>query len=408
MFYELARGLEITHFGTIRGSNRWENFDAVVVLGREQVPEEGVLKQARQLYGDTDIQFDIPDPLRYVWASRPYSPTAGAIAKIDAFRDPRLQALVELTRERGTGQAIDRLRLMYEKQGRSPEVYLLCDIPIEGIVPDVLASMNDIAHGGSRIERAFAAGPISTNPGFLLHRHRGRWVTESAAEIDLRRAQVTEIAKKLSTEENRQNANNILLASRRFSPSRPIAVKFRRLTSNRAKFSTLIWSPRTPGHERPDLQIAEFFGVTDMAEIEFSGDGAVAVMAERDQDEAADEIATLTKAPGDPDPTAVESAGFIAAALKFYEAIERCRDVPPPKWWTDAIPAPDMPALVPPGRRFHVWYRCNGEWQHVWFFGAEGIFTDHEFRPIEVADEVRLEAERIARGCADAGEKVEA
>ena len=45
-------GAEITHHGAILGSNRWSDFDAVVLIGREQLPPLAAERQARAIWGD--------------------------------------------------------------------------------------------------------------------------------------------------------------------------------------------------------------------------------------------------------------------------------------------------------------------------------------------------------------------
>jgi hypothetical protein len=273
---------------------------------------------------------------------------------------------------------------------------------LPGIKPHRVDTLSNILAGGTSIELALREGPVSTNAAFMTARHREIFANENVAEHDIRRhkAQLIEIASK---SENRRNAiRDILNAKWRFSPSRPIFIEYRALTGKASKYSTLFWEPRAPGHERPDSQIGNFFGVTDMTKIEIVGEHAIAVMAERDQDDASDRVADLTKLPGDPDPTPDERAAFIDAALKFFEALCRCPDVPGPKWWTQPVDDSKLVLLAPLGRRFHVWHRVHGEWKHVWYFADADIFTDHEFNRIEVSAEVRLEAERVA-GAASAG-----
>jgi putative DNA primase/helicase len=292
MFHELAPGFEITHFGTIRGSNRWEDFDVVAVLGREQVPPDKVLIQARQLYGDSDTVFDIPSPLQYLRASRPYSSRSGDVAEIDAFRDPRLQALIELTRERGTGQAIDRLRLMYEKPCRSPEIYLLCDIPIEGVVPDVLDSMNRIADGGSRIENAIARGMVTTNAEVMHAEYGDLYETPRAAKDDIQRSRPI-LSQVLENKERTQDANNIYSISklRPFLENKDLGDNWRR-GAFRVRADDR-WGPRHSGLgyspsmvRRPDINIARHLRLPHIDRLEFRGHAAEALQRARARDES--------------------------------------------------------------------------------------------------------------------------
>ncbi|HEY4263740.1 MAG TPA: hypothetical protein VGM72_00355 [Micropepsaceae bacterium] len=88
---------------------------------------------------------------------------------------------MEIVRERQTLQAIDRLRLLCP-DGRDPEVYILCKIPLPGISPDRLESAKEIFAGGKKIDQALAGGIFSTNPNILAHCHPDLWDTPKAAE----------------------------------------------------------------------------------------------------------------------------------------------------------------------------------------------------------------------------------
>jgi hypothetical protein len=185
---------------------------------------------------------------------------------------------------------------------------------------------------------------------------------------------------------------------------RTIAVRFRYLSARpRApKFSWIIYSPRAPGHEQIDSQLADYFGASNMNDLEFGGDDAIAVHVERTADEADERTAALTRP--DSVPTPEEGAEFIAEALKFLEAIDGHPAVPPPAWWTAPLPANELPsivpedAVVPPGRRFRVTYQSPTGLILSWFFpdADDGIFTDSRFRPIDPPASVRKYAERHA------------
>jgi hypothetical protein len=147
---------EISHYGVLRGVNRWKAFDVIVVIGREQMPPEVAEGQARAIYANTDVVLNLPG--EYVWERRGFDVRDGfGSAEVHVHPDPRVQALVELTREQGIGQAIDRLRLIHP-DGRVPEIFVLTDLPIPGLVVDKLVSKDDLFAGGTVWDRALAEG----------------------------------------------------------------------------------------------------------------------------------------------------------------------------------------------------------------------------------------------------------
>ena len=84
--------------------------------------------------------------------------------KVQAHADPRVQALVELKRERAMGQAIDRLRLIHRPADAPGEIYVLSNLPVPGLVVDRLMRLDDLLDGGTPIERALARMPEGTLP----------------------------------------------------------------------------------------------------------------------------------------------------------------------------------------------------------------------------------------------------
>lgn len=61
--------------------------------------------------------------------------------------DTRVQMVMELVRERQTGQLIDRLRLLYPDE-RSPRIIVLSNLPIPGLTVDELVILSDLLDGG--------------------------------------------------------------------------------------------------------------------------------------------------------------------------------------------------------------------------------------------------------------------
>jgi hypothetical protein len=178
-------GSELAHFGAIRGVDRWKDFDAVIVVGRNQPPIQAVESIARAIW------FDDPQPLEFAddWAleKRGYRvrgnlPALGV--EVVVHPDKRVQAVLEQLRERESTQAIDRLRLIHATKPK--EVILLSNIPLDVDV-DELRSWDEIVHG-TRLERAWATldGVMPLAPAWLSERFPDLWTTPEAAEADLR------------------------------------------------------------------------------------------------------------------------------------------------------------------------------------------------------------------------------
>ncbi|MEI7609518.1 MAG: hypothetical protein WCJ64_19225, partial [Rhodospirillaceae bacterium] len=184
------QGAVLTHFGAYIGANDWKLFDAVYIIGREQPQPQAAERIARAIYADTseDIRF----PGQYVSQRRGYDMRDGTsrYADVPVHPEPMVQEIVELIRERMSGQGIDRLRLMWP-DGRSVEVFVVCDIPLPGVVVDRLTKLPDLLAGGTRFERAWRERGILPLGGRDLHRmFPDLWESEEAARAALKREPV--------------------------------------------------------------------------------------------------------------------------------------------------------------------------------------------------------------------------
>ena len=191
-------GAEVTHFGAFLGQNRWEKFDVVIVVGREQIPPLAAERMARAVYANADIDLTLTG--EYVEERRGYDLRDGGSAGADVRRHPddRVQTFVELKRERSMAQAVDRLRLLHP-DGRSPEVIILCNIPLPGVAVDCLMSLDDICDGGTPVARAFreTAGAMPLMPATLARRHPDLFTSPAAAESVLRRDDLETVKKQI-------------------------------------------------------------------------------------------------------------------------------------------------------------------------------------------------------------------
>jgi phage/plasmid primase-like uncharacterized protein len=396
------RGFDISHIGKIIGRNDWSKHTVGIMVGREELPVQAAEAMVRGIYANAQLgpSEGLNFAGAYVRARRRRFPGSNEFVGFWAHPDSRIQALVELKRERAVVQNIDRLRLVY-KDERDVRLYVLCSLPLPGIVPDVIETRANITAGGTRLEKAIGAGPVSSHPGFTTWRHEGIWPSEKAFETDLGRSK-TQAENEL---ENPQLTNrNILSVKWGFSNLRacsgmPVELEFRHRGGGKTrapKWSCMFYIPRAPGHGRPDIQIATWLKVNDMNEIELGGDGVIAVAVECAQDEAGDRIAVLTKMLSDPEPTPDERKAFIEACEKFFAALGGHPAVPAPDWWKTARPAADLVSLVPLGRQFSVWYTTTAGRMRGWYFADAdgGIFADQEFRRIEVPTLVREHMQR--------------
>jgi hypothetical protein len=127
---------DVAHFGNIRGSNEFEDHDAVIILGRDEPSVADAERSAMAIWYDTKepielIPRDHNGRLNYPRQLRPYITQDGSVTteRVACHPDPRVQAVVEQIREAEMLQAIDRLRLIHSDRRKT--VYILCNIPLD-------------------------------------------------------------------------------------------------------------------------------------------------------------------------------------------------------------------------------------------------------------------------------------
>ncbi len=122
--YAFSDNLSVAHYGNLRGTNTFSDFDNVVLLGRSEPPSLALSDYSGLFWRDAD-------PLKigeYVYRDRGYTAPGGRGVSVRVLPDDRLQTLVEQTREWGVVQALDRLRLFDPK--RLGHVFLLTNLPV--------------------------------------------------------------------------------------------------------------------------------------------------------------------------------------------------------------------------------------------------------------------------------------
>ena len=165
--YAPWQGAELTSYGQFLGVDRWSGFDAAVIVGREQMPPIAAERLARAVYGGSTVRLNLGGA--YVRQRRGYDLRLGqADAEVWVHPEPLVQKFVELKREQKLAQAIDRLRLIHP-DGRKPEIYVLTNVPIPGIVVDRLVKLKEVWAGGTVWERALDAtgGVVPLIAGWL-------------------------------------------------------------------------------------------------------------------------------------------------------------------------------------------------------------------------------------------------
>lgn len=155
--HETWQGAEITHFGRHLGVNRWTDFGAVAVIGREQLPPIEAERIARAIYAD-DAGATLELPGKYVEELRRHDLRDGIAppVKVWVHPDKRVQAIVELSREQALGQMIDRLRPVRRAVDRPAHVVVVSNLPVPGLTVDRLLSLDDVLAGGTVWDRAIA------------------------------------------------------------------------------------------------------------------------------------------------------------------------------------------------------------------------------------------------------------
>jgi hypothetical protein len=200
------------HFGAIRGIDAWKDYDAVIIIGRNQPSVEAVEDYGRALY------FDHKEPLQLgrdlSSDARGYSLRDGEYGvNVQVHPDTRIQAVVEQIRERESEQAMDRLRLVHH-QGAPKSILLLSNLPLDVDV-DELRTMKELTQGGSRVEQAMgrcADGVLLLRPEWLASTFPELWPSEAAAKKD--------VARKRGQTSNRNTIRGLSLFEHQYKPRR--------------------------------------------------------------------------------------------------------------------------------------------------------------------------------------------
>jgi hypothetical protein len=125
--YDDLDGFKMLHHGAERGKNEHENRLGVIHAGREQLPLQAVELQARAFFAERPDLY--PSQAQWSVAARRQRTPEGFSdpVLVHAHAEPLTQALLELKREGGTAQLLDRVRAV-----RAPRFLVaLGNLPID-------------------------------------------------------------------------------------------------------------------------------------------------------------------------------------------------------------------------------------------------------------------------------------
>jgi hypothetical protein len=172
----------LNHFGNIRGLDIYKDYEAVLIISRNQPPVMGIESVGRALYFDSHapLQMDVEDLDIEV---RGYLHVNGLEAGIptQVHPDPRVQTLLELVREAETLQAVDRIRLVHAELPKY--VFILSNVPLS-IPVNHLLSWDQIIAGTTKLTEAWycAEGVLPLGKKWLAENFPKLFPSESSAK----------------------------------------------------------------------------------------------------------------------------------------------------------------------------------------------------------------------------------
>ncbi|UWR10910.1 hypothetical protein [Sulfitobacter mediterraneus] len=179
-------GASATHFGKIRGYNKWEMIDTVIVIGRDEPPPAAVERIARAYAAKDESVFNSLEAKKYPTVHRGVRVRNGrpsVAIPVSYHPDPWADRILRSIRDSEITQAIDRIRPIFKKH--PIKVILMSPVVIDLTVDQVIA-WKDFKNGGTRIERALQSTnvlPLSATE--CARRHPSIWSSKSAAQRDL-------------------------------------------------------------------------------------------------------------------------------------------------------------------------------------------------------------------------------
>ncbi len=142
------------------GSNRYEDYSTVIVLGRNELPIEALEDQGRCLFGDRDdqplqiVQADVYGRRQMPEELVPYEMSSGesVAVPVRVHPDVRIREIQAQHRECCTRQLVERLRLA--RAPYSKRVILVCNIPVPGLPVNNLVRFDKLISQPDRLGHA--------------------------------------------------------------------------------------------------------------------------------------------------------------------------------------------------------------------------------------------------------------
>lgn len=215
----LDGGIVVAHHGAVKGIDKWidengeefkgQEFGCVICVGRNEPSVEAVEEAARALLASTDTELNLTG--KYVRKYRGYRTRDGRYwgKKVWCHEDATVQSLLELSRERQSGQVIDRARLLRRAAGDEPDIYTLTSLPLD-IEVDELVTWEELRNGGSKERRALEWS-LANKRALVLS---AKWMGENMPEISGAPRSAKALAADLKAVFKVQRSNNIFLLDR--------------------------------------------------------------------------------------------------------------------------------------------------------------------------------------------------
>ena len=173
---KLPATVKVAHYGALRGLNALEGCDWLVQIGRVQPQPQGVEEIVRAWFPDATLTL----PGAYIQQQKTLNAKdgAGAVVWTQTHPDSRCAEVLESIREQESLQALDRLRLIH---GKVKRIWLFTNLPLPGIEPDELATLDGLTLPGRLAEVALRDSVVITGRKELSERHPDVFPTEDSA-----------------------------------------------------------------------------------------------------------------------------------------------------------------------------------------------------------------------------------
>jgi hypothetical protein len=137
-------GYDTAHFGGLRGTNRLQDCDALIVIGTPQASIPSLVDQAAMLLDRRLLPFDTTwNDRNQGYIGHPWGyPVSGF------WHDDTLHALLVQTREAELVQAAHRVRPLY----RPVDVWLLTNLPLAAMPPDELLDLRRLFDAPNQVD----------------------------------------------------------------------------------------------------------------------------------------------------------------------------------------------------------------------------------------------------------------